>query len=182
LTCRVAVDDINLVQWFLGHGADPNARCLLDLTPTSYAVSLGSIEVFDLLLERGADIHKGQLLHHAVHRDFDDAEDIIIKLLDLGCPINEVKFQNDSESWEERQSFGLGTALHRAAEFRSASMVRLLLERGADTRVLDSRGMTALYWAKKRSGREAIVKLLEEWDSRSQNTDIIDKCKVTNHS
>jgi ankyrin repeat protein len=160
--CRNAVGDPDLTRWFLEHGADPNASCLLDLTPTSYAVGNGPMAVFNMLLDSGADVHKGQLLHYAVGRT-DGAEEFVTRLLDLGCSINEIKYQLDPTSWEERWIHGLGTALHRAAEFSSISVVRILLKRGADTSVLDSKGLTALHWAKYR-GRDDVVKLLEEWE------------------
>ena len=132
------------VVWFFKHGANPNARCKLDLTPTSYAVAMGTLTTLDLFLAKGADIRKGQLLHYAVLRDF-DAADAVRLLIDLGCPINEVKYENDPVSWNERMIHGLGTPLHRAAEFGRTRIVEILLKSGADTDILDSKGCTALY-------------------------------------
>jgi hypothetical protein len=112
--------------------------------------------VLDLLLERGADIHKGQLIHEAARRPSDDAEAeaYITKLMDLGLSINEVKYQNEPVSYQERLIFGLVAPLHFAAEFRSLELVRFLLNVGANPLLLDSNGVTARYWAEQRGGRE----------------------------
>ena len=57
-----------MTLWLLDHGADPNKQCSIDLTPLSYAVEQASPPTVKLLLDRGGDVHKGQLLHHAVDR------------------------------------------------------------------------------------------------------------------
>jgi hypothetical protein len=35
---RFVVDDWDITNWFLDHGANPNTACRLDLTPMSFAV------------------------------------------------------------------------------------------------------------------------------------------------
>jgi ankyrin repeat protein len=154
---------------------------MLDITPTTHAVSYGSIDVLDLLLERGADVGKGQLLHEAMRRapSYGDVEPFVLKLLNLGCPINEVKYQNDPVSYNDRLIFGLGAPIHHAAEFRSLSLVRFLLENGADPFILDSSRVTACYWAEKRGGREDVVVLLtgKEWESKFQSGEVTSNFK-----
>ncbi|GES59634.1 ankyrin repeat protein [Aspergillus terreus] len=69
-----AVDDEEMTLWLLDHGADPNKQCSIDLTPLSYAVEQAPLSTVKLLLDRGGDVHKGQLLHHAVERQTDTIE------------------------------------------------------------------------------------------------------------
>jgi ankyrin repeat protein len=53
----------------------------------------------------------------------------------------------------------LETALHRAAEFGHDTVVRLMLEEGADVEAKNGNGETALHVAARR-GHEAVVQLL----------------------
>ena len=54
-----------------------------------------------------------------------------------------------------------GTALHWAANGGHKAVVRLLVERGADTKAKDNDGETVLHWAAT-GGNEAVVLLLVE--------------------
>lgn len=138
-----------MVEWFLNHGADPNARCVWDFTPTSQAVYEAPLELIDYLFSRGADARCGQLLQHAVHRGKPDALDVVRRLVERGAPINEVKYEKEPKVYWERKPFGLGTPLHRAAELGKGDIVEYLLEQGADPLKLDSRGKTPRFWAQK---------------------------------
>ena len=42
------------------------------------------------------------------------------------------------------------TALHQAARFGNISLVRILIDEGADTRIADHQGMTPLHHAKEK--------------------------------
>jgi len=55
--------------WLLDRGADPNARCDIDYTPLSYAVKFADLPTIDLLLRRGGNVRKGQLMHNAIYRE-----------------------------------------------------------------------------------------------------------------
>jgi ankyrin repeat protein len=62
LSCARAVpgaeqrsDVVDLVRLLIAHGADPNQRGINDYTPLHMAVSVGSVEAIDALLEAGAD-------------------------------------------------------------------------------------------------------------------------------
>ena len=136
-----------MVTWLLNHGADPNARCCWDYTPTSQAMLSASIHLIDYLFTRGADAQRGELLQYAVLRNRSDALDVVRRAVEHGAPINKVKYEDDSEVFWERKPFGLGTPLHRAAEFGKAEIVKYLLEQGADPLKLDSRGKKPRYWA-----------------------------------
>jgi len=149
-----------LVEWFLDHGADPNARCALDYTTMSVAVFSAPLAIFERLLERGGNIYRGQLLHYVAYRNTGDEIELVRRLLDFGLPIDAIKYEDDLPSYKERAMFGLGTALHRAAEFGKVDLVKYLLERGADRTIRDTKGKTALYWAEHR-GHTEIIELLQ---------------------
>lgn len=150
-----------MVEWFLDHGADPNSPCDWDLTPTSQAVYAAPLDLIDYLFSRGANPRRGQLLHHAVLRDKPDALAVVRRIVELGAPINEIKYETDPRGYSERKPFGLGTPLHRAAEFGKVDIVKYLLKKGADPLKLDSKGQTPRFWAEK-YGRTEVALILKE--------------------
>ncbi|EME77673.1 uncharacterized protein MYCFIDRAFT_179175 [Pseudocercospora fijiensis CIRAD86] len=78
---------------------------------------------------------RGQLLHCAVRRTFDDAED---------PDINKVLYEDDLFSYKVRKVVSLGTALHEAASTGRPSVIQMLIRRGADVSIRDPRESTAL--------------------------------------
>lgn len=106
------------------------------------------------------DIHKGQLLHHAVRRKI-DVIPVLELLLDRGALVNQTMFEN--HDWSRRFHFWmpLGTALHEAARLDNVKASRYLLRRGIDAGIRDTKGDTALEWARKCSSAR-VVALLEE--------------------
>ncbi|KAL1869024.1 hypothetical protein Plec18167_008027 [Paecilomyces lecythidis] len=144
--------------WLLDHGADPNALCSIDLTPMSYAIEYASIDIIRLLFDRGADIYKGQLLHHAIERQ-SDIIDVVALLLEKGVSINAKMYEDHYFSWRLYYFMGLGTPLHRAAELGKIDVVRYLISQGADVNIKDAMGQTALDCAAKH-GCSDIVDLL----------------------
>lgn len=155
-----------MVEWFINHGADPNSRCAWDLTPTSYAVYAAPLETIDYLFSKGADIQYGQLLHHAVLREKSDTLEVVRRLVKRGAPINEIKYETDQATYREREPFGLGTPLHRAAEFGKKAIVIYLLKQGADSLKLDSKGKTPRFWAESRDHKEVAQVLREDEENR----------------
>ncbi|KAF2753939.1 ankyrin [Pseudovirgaria hyperparasitica] len=147
LSIPISQGDWEMVRWLLDHGADPNSRCDYDLTPMSDAILRAPLELIDYLFSRGANQNFGQLLHWAVIRDKPDALEVVRRLVELGVPINEVKYANDPKGFRARIGFGLGTPLHRAAEFGKVDIVKYLLEVGADPLKLDTKSKTPRYWA-----------------------------------
>lgn len=89
-----------MAAWLLDHGADPNRQCVIDLTPFSFAVESASISVIHLILSRGGDVQKGQLLHHAIERRSDTIE-VLKLLLEKGAPINSTMYKNYNVNQEE---------------------------------------------------------------------------------
>lgn len=136
-----------MVIWLLDHGADPNARCAWDYTPTSQAMLAAPLNLINYVFTRGADARRGELLQYAVLRKKPDALEIVRRVVEHGSPINKVKYEDEPKVFWQREPFGLGTPLHRAAELGRVEIVKYLLEQGADPLKLDSRGKKPRYWA-----------------------------------
>jgi len=94
IAARFIVNDWGLTNWFLDHGADPNVGCYFDYTPMSCAVKNAPMKTVKLLFERGGDIKKGQLIHHAVERGSQDVIEMLDLLLQKGAQLNERKYED----------------------------------------------------------------------------------------
>ncbi|KAI9855632.1 MAG: hypothetical protein M1813_009678 [Trichoglossum hirsutum] len=139
-----AVKDKDLTEWFLSHGANPNADCGMDITPLSFAVVQASLDTIKLLFDYGGTIADGELLHHAARRQTSDREDVINFLLKMGASVNYVLYPN---SYLYRKAFNFGTPLHGAAKVGSYDVVEMFLRKGADPLIRDPRGKIALQYA-----------------------------------
>jgi ankyrin repeat protein len=156
--------DENLCQWLLKHGADPNARCYLDITPLSVALQEAPFAIVKLLFEYGGSVKYGQLLHYAVRRDAEDYLEVLNFILDKSPPINQVMFQNDAPSYEMQKEFGIQTPLHEAVVLGKIDAVNTLLARGADPNVKAYNGQSSFETAKL-YGNEDILSLLRQQTS-----------------
>lgn len=154
--------DEPLISWFLSNGADPNARCEMDMTRLSTAVGYAPLPIIKQLFAHcppGPSFH-GQLLHWAARRESDDAEDVLQLVLERCRPdLNKVLYEDDPFSYAVRKVVGLGTALHEAATIGRPGTVQMLLRNGADASILDSRGNTALEVAELHEQRAAVALL-----------------------
>lgn len=137
-------DDV-CVRWLLDYGADPNARCAVNLTPLSDAVRLAPISIINLLFDHGGDVTKGELLHHAMDRDNDNATmlQVITLLLDKGAPINRNMYEDDELGMQMCTQRSM-TPLHYAAVKNLVDIARLLVHRGANVHKLDNAGVIRL--------------------------------------
>ncbi len=162
---------LTVVKALLDKGADPNPRTketppfrhhLLSITgslewvdftgqtPFLTAALSGDVTVMKLLLEHGADPHIATYegttalmaaagVNWVVQQTFDEGEDRLLEAVklchELGMDINHAN------------SMGL-TAVHGAANRGSDSIIRYLVENGADLAVKDNEGRTPLDWAK----------------------------------
>ncbi|RHZ55673.1 hypothetical protein CDV55_101647 [Aspergillus turcosus] len=153
-----AVEDEEMASWLLDHGADPNRQCVIDLTPFSFAVESAPVSVIHLILSRGGDVQKGQLLHHAIERRSDTIE-VLRLLIEKGAPINSTMYKNHYPSWALFQFMGLGTALHKASELGKADVVHYLIGEGADQSIKDGNGRTPMECAQMSSQWEVIEAL-----------------------
>ncbi|KAF2773795.1 ankyrin [Teratosphaeria nubilosa] len=139
--------DEALISWFLSNGANPNARCEMDITPLSTAVGCAPLPVIKQLFAHCPPSTSlgGQLLHWAARRASDDAEDVVQFLLEHCQPdLNKILYEDDVFSYEVRRVVGLGTALHEAARTGRPSVVQMLIQKGTDVSIRDSCGNTAL--------------------------------------
>jgi len=156
---RSVVQDEEMVDWFLWHGADPNARCSYDITPLSYAVRDAPVPTIQKLFDRGGSIHAGQLLHFAVYRKAPDVLEVLSFLLDKGAPINDVMYQNDEMSYKMEVYEQKGTALHSAAMQGRLDLVQFLIANGAHPAIRDAYGLTPLQWAEKEGALSVVTYL-----------------------
>ena len=86
-------------------------------------------------------------------------------LLDDGVDISAVKWEHNEEAYRRTWTlFGLGTALHYAAQSGHVDRVELLLSRGAKTDVWDKNGRTPLEVAREH-GRADVIAILSSHSS-----------------
>ena len=142
-----------MTTWLLDHGADPNARCYIDYTPLSYAVTYADLPIIDLLLRRGGDVNKGQLVHNAIYRESNTLE-VVKGLVDRDASLNSLMYKDDPAS---RCIFRVmvETPLHTAVALKREDVVRYLISKGADVSIQNLERQTAVECADKHT-REVI--------------------------
>ena len=136
----MALDDRRMIEWFLSHGADPNAECEFGLTPLSVAVEVAPFDIVQLLFNRGGSVKHGELLHLAACRSLPDCANVLQFLLERGAEINRVKYCDNDYCFRWYEPFGLGTPLHDAAASGNEPAVRYLIDQGANPLIRDTRG------------------------------------------
>ncbi|KAJ9490528.1 hypothetical protein VN97_g2710 [Penicillium thymicola] len=134
-----AIADEEMAAWLLDHGADPNRQCVIGLTPLSFAVERAPISVIQLMLSRGGDARKGQLLHHAIEGHSDNIATLWL-LIGNGADINSTMYEDHYPSRALFCFMALGTALHKAAELGKVDVVRYLVNEGANLSIKDANG------------------------------------------
>jgi ankyrin repeat protein len=150
-------DDLNMVQFLLSRGADPNANTDGGMNrAVERGAATSSIPVLEALLDAGAETKGRSVLSKAAYWG---RTDVVTFLLDRGLAIDEVPNNDDLlvNAWE----LGVKNALCTAAWRGNADVVKLLLDRGADAGVKDSLGRSALELAEAK-GDKACVDLLKE--------------------
>jgi hypothetical protein len=159
---RSFVHDEHFCRWLISNGASVDAKGEWDLTPTTVAVHQAPMSTIRLFLERCNEVQSGQLLHFAIQRNKEDVLEIIELLINLGCPINIIMFQNDPRAWMEWKLGGSSTALFSAVEHGKTDIVAYLLLRGADLTIPSTKGRTPLQVAES-NGYTNIVGLLKQY-------------------
>jgi ankyrin repeat protein len=150
-------DDLDMVQFLLSRGADPNANTDGGMNrAVERGAATSSIPVLGALLDAGAETKGRSVLSKAAYWG---RTDVVTFLLDRGLAIDEVPNNDDLlvNAWE----LGVKNALCTAAWRENADVVKLLLDRGADAGVKDSLGRSALELAEAK-GDKACVDLLKE--------------------
>lgn len=142
-----------MTTWLLDHGADPNARCYIDYTPLSYAVTYADLPTIDLLLRRGGDVKKGQLVHNAIYRESNTLQ-VVKELIDRGAPLNTLMYQDDPAS-RGMFPFMVETPLHTAVALKREDVIRYLVSKGADVNIKNCKGQTAVECADGTAGKSS---------------------------
>jgi ankyrin repeat protein len=150
----VSNNDIALLTYLLENGADPDGGGRFEWMPAiAVAIEEGKdIEVLKLLDRYGADVKRKGLLALAAN---EGRVDIVEYLLKAGASISEdvedcVLLPHDK-----------GSALHVAAAEDQLDVVRTLVEKGADIRLKNSEGNSALDMA-RHAGHSDVVDFLGE--------------------
>ena len=144
----------------------------MGLTPMSRALVHASIGIVEMLLNHGGphSIDRGQLLHHAVHREMSDRLQVLEYLCTKGALrfINQLKYRDRPDLFEEENLIvGCGTPLlHEAARLGKQDVVKFLVARGTDPPIPDDKGLLALDCALQ-AGHSEVVEHLTSVSSRS---------------
>ncbi|KAL6897202.1 ankyrin repeat-containing domain protein [Trichoderma evansii] len=187
--------NINIVKPLLEHGADVNATtkkgrtALMDATfPDADGAN---IDIMKLLLEHGADINAADkdgltVLIVATYPGLfvEEATINTIKfLLENGAEINAADKDGQTaliwgakfEYEEDEDIFGRYTCRERLITQANITIIKFLLENGAEVDAADESGQTPLIWAAK-TGNEDVIKLLLE---NGAGIDVSDKNGLT---
>jgi ankyrin repeat protein len=150
---------MNIVRLLLDHGAPLEARNNAGQTPLMMAALYGHVDTFRLLASRGAELDAADkrgrtALTFAARRGRLDA---IVQFLvehEQRIRLIDALLMRDFSAARKELNAGLEvpgpngeTPLMVAAEFGEIDLVRDLLDRGANIRAADDRGLTALFFA-----------------------------------
>ena len=133
----VSRNQVEMVEAFLKHGADPNFSTTPDSTPLGVAAFSGSNEIVDLLLKAGADLQAvdsgGQTVLSTACMSPGNNKTVAL-LLAAGA--NPKKADNSG-----------ATPLHFCAMFGDAEILNTLLDAGVDVNAVDDSGLTPLMYS-----------------------------------
>src|SRR5579864_144086 len=143
-----AIPDVAKVKLLLAHGAEVNARSSnLQRTPLLVAASYpGTVEILQLLLDKGADIHaKDRSGTHALGRATQNADAAVVRfLVEHGCDPNEPGYSRESGRRFARYDPAIQQyltshsakvdpdALTFAANWHDPKLIESLIAKGAD--------------------------------------------------
>jgi serine/threonine-protein phosphatase 6 regulatory ankyrin repeat subunit B len=146
-TLKPQIED--MVALLLAYQALPDQLSFKGHTPLIAASAAGSLSVVKLLIPAGAkvDHHDEHGLTPLMHASHSGHKDIVKTLLDTHASPDPLP--------------GMTSALILAADGGHDEVVRLLIERGAQTNHVDNKGATALMLASK-AGKLSTIKLLIE--------------------
>jgi ankyrin repeat protein len=146
---------LEIVQWLLSRGANPNVRDkIYGLTPQHSAAAFGLVEISRLLLQYKADSNAQDHHERTPLRVASDQGHVNVArlLLEHGA---DVDARGDIRN----------TSLHRASYSGHLDVARLLVEHGANIDAEDGKGRTALQVASE-SGHHDIAKFLSDHGSK----------------
>jgi ankyrin repeat protein len=139
--------NIPLIEYLLLHGADVNMVAMqksrqhryyktpygssLATRPLDTAASCCSPEIIKALIANGAQLSKSNALHRAATSKSPDRIPVLQFLLDQGMDVNALEYL-DAEYGIAPGNRNFGTPLHYAVRQARVSVVKFLLEHGAD--------------------------------------------------
>ena len=146
-------DSYALVEWFLTHGACPNApaNASLHFTPLTEAAGRASLDIIRLLVAHGADVTRGNHLLVLAESPAPNRVEALHFLVAKGALVNGARTPSAS------------TPLQKAVWYRKPELARALMALGANPSLKDARGRTAFDIANE-IGSEEMVKILEAKD------------------
>jgi len=144
---RSFVENEEMIQWLLAHGADPNlAASNGKYTILHRAAQYAPKPCLKLLLSAAPKSilpgsHSADVIFHATtahkYTPRHDRIPIMQYLLDHGAPVDMVagcgKYEDRDANLIDLWAYGRKTALHWAVEHGQVDVVKFLLDRGADT-------------------------------------------------
>lgn len=157
-----------IVQFLLQAGADPNIPAYDGWSALALAVYEGHPGPAKLLLESGADPHfvhgeSGENLLHVAVAKSDQGENTtqcVSLLLRAGVdPNGKTKQGVETDSFYNVTVYS-ETPLHWAAAYGDETIIKMLIEAGADASIEDGRGDTPLVWSGRHRRDSAIRSLL----------------------
>ncbi|KAF2883925.1 hypothetical protein ILUMI_22242 [Ignelater luminosus] len=148
------------------------------------AANTGEINMIDLLLSNGADVHASdirnvtpivdstvhgnvEVLHHFLHRGINmqsieyDGRNLLYAAISMGYQDVVDLLLSHGFDIESKDNTG-GTSLHVAADYGHISIVELLLSKGANINAKDNDGRTAMVRALHRGYTQIVALLLSE--------------------
>lgn len=139
LILAIKRNNLEHVSFCLEHGANPNLGMFARVwTALATAAEYGaSIQIVEGLLSSGADVKGSDALQTSAKKN---RVDLIQVLLDHGADIDEIGFEYCAT---ESIADEAGSALHYAVDGGSVEAIELLLKKGANAGIKDTKGRTA---------------------------------------
>ncbi|XP_072160519.1 uncharacterized protein [Bemisia tabaci] len=157
-----AVDEgrLDVVDYLIKKGADIQCKTKNGKTPLHIAAIHGHTEIAELLVENGADIHaRSENYHYATPLQYA----IECKKLEVAKIL--ISVGSDVNAYDPLVHFARGrggTLLHYAARDTDDTLIRFLVENGADVNATEYDGRTPLCLLVKHHGSFAVMRYLIE--------------------
>lgn len=147
LVCACDHGEVELVRFLLDEGYDPNnPYCGWYYTPLVWAI-VGrhpSLEIVELLLERGIEVKETGALIAAIDEGNIAAVDILLRHGEKTGELFLEELEGEYDGIASWSNDDVGTALFKAAAAGQAEIVDMLLDKGADPTFRNKKGMSVV--------------------------------------